>query len=310
MLRGWEEPSPFYDWASSGIRWMTSQIWYAIGMIFLFHVVTRPAQSGVVLFGKFPRDLWAFKWYLCILYLPVRYMLLELCDVHRESKRILIPLEIFVDIVLYNGPFLTILLRLLYLGWKVAYDEAVLTGAIYEDESSTPESPVLSIGSFFFSDLGSSNTRRTSSTTRPGSSGYVGLSMVDLDDAEQGQSRVVTRGEGGRNSHAKANNSSAKSKSSQGDKADKRNSNNHHHHSHHHHSGNPPAYESRDYSPKSLSPKMSPKVSPRSSPRTSPRTSPKTSSPLRNVVFSMESTDDEDEVEDSIEEIRQESSSN
>lgn len=40
---------------------MASQIWYAIGMIFLFHVVTRPAQSGVVLFGKFPRDLWAYK---------------------------------------------------------------------------------------------------------------------------------------------------------------------------------------------------------------------------------------------------------
>ncbi|KAF9995713.1 hypothetical protein BGZ79_010560 [Entomortierella chlamydospora] len=307
MLRGWEEPSPFYDWASTGIRWMTSQIWYAIGMIFLFHVVTRPAQSGVVLFGKFPRDLWAFKWYLCILYLPVRYMLLELCDVHRESKRILIPLEIFVDIVLYNGPFLTILLRLLYLAWKVAYDEAVLTGAIYEDESSTPHSPVLSIGSIFFSDLGDSNTRRTASTSRPGSSGYVGLSMVDLDDAEQGQSRAVIRGEGGRNSHAKASNSSAKSKSTQGDKADKRNSNSYHHHSqHHHHSGNPPAYESRDHSPKSLSPKMSPKVSPRNSPRASPRTSPKTSSPLRNVVFSMESSDDEDEVE----EVRQESSSN
>jgi hypothetical protein len=61
MLRGWEEPLPFYDWSSKGIRWMTSQIWYAIGMIFLFHVVTRPAQSGVVLFGKFPRDLWAYK---------------------------------------------------------------------------------------------------------------------------------------------------------------------------------------------------------------------------------------------------------
>jgi len=61
MLRGWQEPLPFYDWSSNGIRWMTSQIWYAIGMIFLFHVVTRPAQSGVVLFGKFPRDLWSFK---------------------------------------------------------------------------------------------------------------------------------------------------------------------------------------------------------------------------------------------------------
>lgn len=61
MLRGWKEPSPFYDRSSDGIRWMTSQIWYAIGMIFLFHVVTRPAQSGVVLFGKFPRDLWAYK---------------------------------------------------------------------------------------------------------------------------------------------------------------------------------------------------------------------------------------------------------
>ncbi|KAF9101103.1 hypothetical protein BGX27_011608 [Mortierella sp. AM989] len=300
MLRGWEEPLPFYDWASSGIRWMTSQIWYAIGMIFLFHVVTRPAQSGVVLFGKFPRDLWAFKWYLCILYLPVRYMLLELCDIHRNSKHILIPLEIFVDVVLYNGPFLTILLRLLYLGWKVAYDEAVLTGAIFEDDSSVPESPVLSIGSFFFSD--SSNSTSRTSPSRPGSNGYVGLSLVDLDEAEQGQSRAVIRAEGGRNSHAKVN-SNSKPKSSQGDKADKRNSSNHHH-------GNPPpAYESRDYSPKSLAPKMSPKASPRGSSRTSPRTLPKTSSPLRNVVFSIESTDDEDENDDSSENICQESSS-
>ncbi|KAF9433455.1 hypothetical protein BGZ76_009435 [Entomortierella beljakovae] len=279
MLRGWEEPLPFYDQASNGIRWMTSQIWYAIGMIFLFHVVTRPAQSGVVLFGKFPRDLWSFKWYLCILYLPVRYMLLELCNVHRESKHILIPLEIVVDVVLYNGPFLTILLRLLHLAWKVAYDEAVLTGAIIEDDNSVPESPTLGLGSIFFSDTDNSDTRRSAS--RPGSSGYIGLSMVDLDDAEQGQSRAVIR-ESGRNPPSNKSSSSSKSKNYQNsDKADKRNNAN----------PPPPAYDSRDYSPKSLSPK----VSPRNSPRTSPRTSPKTSSPLRNVIFSMESTDDEEE---------------
>ncbi|KAF8966523.1 hypothetical protein BGZ46_000362, partial [Entomortierella lignicola] len=320
MLRGWEEPSPFYDWASSGIRWMTSQIWYAIGMIFLFHVVTRPAQSGVVLFGKFPRDLWAFKWYLCILYLPVRYMLLELCDVHRESKHILIPLEIVVDLVLYNGPFLTILLRLLFLAWKVAYDEAVLTGAIYEDEDlpsdngaddNTHQSSAFSISSLFFSSNPGNNSRRNSPASRLGSSGYVGLSMVDLDDAEQGQSRAVSRaGEGGRNSHVKSVNNNTKSKSTQGDK---RISSSHHHH----HSNNPPppAYDSRDYASKSLSPKLSPKMSPRNSPRISPRTSPKTSSPLRNVVFTMESSDDEDvdvnvnDNNDEIMEIPQESSS-
>lgn len=62
MLRGWKgEPSQSFSWFSDGVRWMTSQIWYAIGMIFLFHVVTRPAQSGVVIFGKFPRDLWSYK---------------------------------------------------------------------------------------------------------------------------------------------------------------------------------------------------------------------------------------------------------
>jgi hypothetical protein len=61
MLRGWKEPTQYFDWASNIVRWMTGQIWYAIGMIVLFHVVTRPAQSGVVLFGKFPRDLWGYK---------------------------------------------------------------------------------------------------------------------------------------------------------------------------------------------------------------------------------------------------------
>lgn len=62
MLRGWKEPpSQYFDWSLDVVRWMTGQIWYAIGMIVLFHVVTRPAQSGVVLFGKFPRDLWVNK---------------------------------------------------------------------------------------------------------------------------------------------------------------------------------------------------------------------------------------------------------
>ncbi|KAG0222693.1 hypothetical protein B0O80DRAFT_451653 [Mortierella sp. GBAus27b] len=279
MFRGWEEPLPFYEWSSYWIRWMASQVWYAIAMIFLFHVVTRPAQSGVVLFGKFPRDLWAYKWVLCILYLPVRFLLLELCDLHRDSKQILIPLEIVVDIVLYNGPFLAIQLRLLYLAWKVAYDEAVLTGAIYESETSgSTYSPAFSIGSFFFSDSSSSSQSR-SSATRPGSDGYVGLAMEDLDHAEQGHSRTASRGGSGRNSPGAAN-SSVKTRS--GDSVDKR-------------SGNSPVYESRDHSPKMLSPKMSPRSSPRGSPRMSPRTSPKTSSPLRNVViFNMESSDEDD----------------
>ncbi|KAG0304020.1 hypothetical protein BGZ98_006021 [Dissophora globulifera] len=283
MLRGWEEPLPFYDWSSNGIRWMTSQIWYAIGMIFLFHIVTRPAQSGVVLFGKFPRDLWAFKWYLCILYLPIRYTLLELCDVYRESKRILIPLEIVVDIVLYNGPFLTILLRLLFLAWKVAYDEAVLTGAILEDGSETISDPSFSIGSFF-SDSDSSHSR---AVTRPGTSGYVGLAMMDLDEAELGQSRTMIQEERGRNSR----NVSTVAKTVQEDGFDKRNV------SSSANKGSPPAYENGDSSPKMLSPKMASKVTPRNPPRTSPRTSPKTSSPLRNVVFSMDSTDEDDDAE-------------
>ncbi|KAG0082784.1 hypothetical protein BGZ92_011398 [Podila epicladia] len=187
MLRGWKEPSPFYDRSSDGIRWMTSQIWYAIGMIFLFHVVTRPAQSGVVLFGKFARDLWAYKWYLCILYIPVHFMLLELCDVHRENKHILVPLEIIVDLSLYNGPFLVVLLRILYLAWKVAYDEAVLTGAIFDDDGTGLQSPT--DGAF------TGGNRRGPSSSRPGTGDYVGLAMVDLDEVEQGQGRGRENGE-------------------------------------------------------------------------------------------------------------------
>ncbi|KAF8923927.1 hypothetical protein BGZ58_002373 [Dissophora ornata] len=258
MLRGWEEPLPFYDWSSNGIRWMTSQIWYAIGMIFLFHVVTRPAQSGVVLFGKLPRDLWAFKWYLCVLYFPVRYLLLELCGVYRESKHILIPLEIIVDIVLYNGPFLTILLRLLYLAWKVAYDEAVLTGAIYEDGAeAVVDSQPFSIFSLFSSDSDNSNTRHTVAATRPGGA----------TQGENSSSAINTKGR-------------------YGDSLDKRNTSTNN-------GGSPPAYESRDHTSNTLSPRTSPKASPRNT----PRTSPKNSSPLRNVVFSMDSMDEEDDDE-------------
>ncbi|KAF9201654.1 hypothetical protein BGZ49_008123 [Haplosporangium sp. Z 27] len=175
MLRGWKEPSQFFDWSSDVVRWLTSQIWYAIGMIILFHVVTRPAQSGVVIFGKFPRDLWAYKWYLCILYVPVHYMLLELCDIHRDSKEILVPLEIIVDVLLYNGPFLIVLLRLMYWAWRVAYDEAVLTGAIFEDEDSDHLD-----GNF------TGGQRRAASGGRSGGD-YVGLAMMDLDEAERGQ---------------------------------------------------------------------------------------------------------------------------
>ncbi|KAF9102158.1 hypothetical protein BGX29_004900 [Mortierella sp. GBA35] len=191
MLRGWKEPSQFFTWSSDGVRWMTSQIWYAIGMIFLFHVVTRPAQSGVVIFGKFPRDLWAYKWYLCILYVPVHYLLLELCDAHRETWHVLIPLEIVVDIMLYNGPFLVVLLRLLYLAWKVAYDEAVLTGAIFEDDSTPgPLEGTFSIGG---------SRRGGSSSSRAGAGGYVGLAMVDLDEAERGHGSESGNDESGSN---------------------------------------------------------------------------------------------------------------
>ncbi|KAF9434188.1 hypothetical protein BGZ76_008431 [Entomortierella beljakovae] len=141
-------------------------------MIILFHVVTRPAQSGVVIFGKLPRDLWAYKWYLCILYIPVHYMLTELCDIHRDTKEILIPLEIVVDVLLYNGPFLIVLLRLLYWAWKVAYDEAVLTGAIFEDEDVESSH---SGGTF-------TRGQRRTGGTRGGD--YVGLAMVDMDEGQ------------------------------------------------------------------------------------------------------------------------------
>ncbi|KAF8929770.1 hypothetical protein EDD21DRAFT_372062 [Dissophora ornata] len=188
MLRGWKEPSQFFSLSSDSVRWLTSQIWYAIGMIFLFHVVTRPAQSGVVLFGTFPRDLWAYKWYLCLLYIPVDYMLLELCNIHRDTKEILIPLEILVDVMLYNGPFLIFLLRVLYLAWKVAYDEAVLTGAIFEDEGDTSINP---LGNRF-----TGSSRRAGAGGRSGGGEYVGLAMVDLDEAEHGES-ASHRVEGG-----------------------------------------------------------------------------------------------------------------
>ncbi|KAF9897774.1 hypothetical protein BX616_005005 [Lobosporangium transversale] len=293
MLRGWEEPLPFYDWSSNAIRWMTSQLWYAIGMIFLLHVITRPAQSGVVLFGKFPRDLWAFKWQLCILYLPVRYMLLQLCDIHRDSKHILIPLEIVVDIVLYNGPFLIILLRLLYLAWKVAYDEAILTGAIYEDDSNASVCSLFDIRSYFLNSNGD-HTRRGSATTIQGTNGYVGLAMMDLDEAEQGRSRVMVQERSGRNSMSQVNASSAnKGKSEYAESLDSRSVGGQP-------SGSPPAYDSRDYlqAPKSFSPKMTGKAASKTCPRNSPRTSPKTSSPLRNVVFSLDSSDDEDSEEE------------
>ncbi|KAG0323903.1 hypothetical protein BG004_003594 [Podila humilis] len=300
MFRGWEEPLSFYDWASNSIRWMTSQIWYAIGMIFLFHVVTRPAQSGVVLFGKFPRDLWAFKWQLCILYIPVHYLLLKLCDIHRESKHILIPLEIVVDVVLYNGPFLVILSRLLYWAWKVAYDEAILTGAIYDDEESSEGASSPSISGFFF--LGGGDSRPGSSsahsaTVRPGTSGYVGLAMVDLDEAEQGQSRVHVTAKttasqrGGTKSSASlaTNNSNkvhSKSTSSTSSLSSSSSSS----------SGHGKLDGHQQAPPKLLT---APRLAPRSSSRISPKTSPKTSSPLRNVViFSMDSSDEEDEDDD------------
>jgi len=107
-------------------------------------------------------------------------MLLELCDVHRENRHILIPLEIVVDILLYNGPFLVVLLRLLYLAWKVAYDEAVLTGAIFEDDST----PGPLEGTF-----SGRSSSRGGSGSRPGAGGYVGLAMVDMDEAERGHGR-------------------------------------------------------------------------------------------------------------------------
>ncbi|KAF9427742.1 hypothetical protein BGZ94_004251 [Podila epigama] len=278
MFRGWEAPLPFYDWASNSLRWMTSQIWYAIGMIFLFHVVTRPAQSGVVLF--------------VVLYIPVHFLLLRLCDIYRESKHILIPLEIVVDVLLYNGPFLVLLLRLLYWAWKVAYDEAILTGAIYIDEEASAGNTTPSISRFFF--LGSDDdcdsrpgTSTLTATARPGTSGYIGLTMVDLDEVEQGQSRVRPAATGPSKSRSGTkpgvtNNktivkSSSSSSSNKGEQS-----------------------LTRDMSlPKLL---ISSRLGSRGSSRNIPKTLPKTSSPLRNVViFNVDSSDedgDEDEDED------------
>lgn len=108
-------------------------------------------------------------------------MLLELCDVHRENKHILVPLEIIVDLSLYNGPFLVVLLRILYLAWKVAYDEAVLTGAIFEDDGTGLQNPT--------DGASTGGHRRGTSSSRPGTGDYVGLAMVDLDEIEQGRGR-------------------------------------------------------------------------------------------------------------------------
>jgi hypothetical protein len=213
---------------------------------------------------------------------------------YKDTKHVLIPLEIVVDVVLYNGPFLIVLQRLLYLAWKVAYDEAVLTGAICEDESGVIDTPTLTIGSFLWTRRSEDDDHHQQRTRRPGTHGYVGLSLTDLDEAELGQSRVVGRGGSGRSFSQQQSSTGVSSSSSSSSKGKK-----------HVGSGAVPTYEARDSSQqqqKTLSPKAaassprgpSPRSSPRSSPRTSPSTSPKTGSPLRNVLFSMESTDDED----------------
>jgi len=193
----------------------------------------------------------------------------------------LIPLEIVVDVVLYNGPFLVILLRLLYWAWKVAYDEAILTGSIYDDEEPS-ECADPSISGLFFIGGDSRPGSSTASTTRPGTSGYVGLAMVDLDEAEQGQSRVHITAKTATTSNRSGTKTNASSTSNKA------------------HTKPPsPSGHAKDYQkslPKLLSPS---RQAPRSSSRMSPKTSPKTSSPLRNVViFSMDPSDDEDEEDE------------
>ncbi|KAG9064481.1 hypothetical protein KI688_003671 [Linnemannia hyalina] len=279
MLRGWKgESSQSFSWLSDGVRWMTSQIWYAIGMIFLFHVVTRPAQSGVVIFGKFPRDLWSYKWYLCILYVPVHYMLLELCNVHRDTRHILIPLEIVVDITLYNGPFLVVLLRLLYLAWKVAYDEAVLTGAIFEDDSTPgPMEGTFSGGS----------SRRGGPSSRPGAGGYVGLAMVDMDEAERGHGRGSS-GDDEVGSHAKSGDATGDVRAQgQQDRGQQQQQ---------HQDDDEDVYVLEDDDDDELQPALSASA-PSSPARRSPVRSPVkgTKSPLKkNVVFDLDSSTEDD----------------
>lgn len=222
---------------------------------------------------------------------------------YKDTKHVLIPLEIVVDVVLYNGPFLIVLQRLLYLAWKVAYDEAVLTGAICEDDSGIIDTPTLSLGSFLWTRRSEDDDHYQQRTRRPGAHGYVGLSLTDLDEAELGQSRVVSRGGSGRGFSQQQSSTgvSSSSSSSNGKK--------------HIGGGAAPTYEARDSSQqqqKTLSPKAaasprgpSPRSSPKSSSRTSPGTSPKTGSPLRNVLFSMESTDDEDSDDENDKDERQ-----
>ncbi|KAK3843731.1 MAG: hypothetical protein J3R72DRAFT_439797 [Linnemannia gamsii] len=283
MLRGWKgEPSQSFSWFSDGVRWMTSQIWYAIGMIFLFHVVTRPAQSGVVIFGKFPRDLWSYKWYLCILYIPVHYMLLELCDVHRDTRHILIPLEIVVDITLYNGPFLVVLLRLLYLAWKVAYDEAVLTGAIFEDDTITgPMEGTFSGGS----------SRRGGSSSRPGAGGYVGLAMVDMDEAERGDHGRASSGDdeaGLSGSHGKLSSSADIRGQGQGEDRNQQQQQRHD-------DDDDDVYVLEDDDDDEQQPALSAPSSPaRRSPVRSPIKSPSKTPLKKNVVFDLDSSAEED----------------
>jgi len=236
--------------------------------------------------------------------MPVHYLLLELCKVHKDSRHILIPLEIIVDVVLYNGPFLIVLLRLLYLAWQVAYDEAVLTGAIYEDESGDVESPALSLGSFFFSSTSSNSGQSRAAPSGSSGGNYVGLAMADLDDeAELGQSRTVARGLGGSTS-ARSNSGQNGSGQAQPSTSNQSKGQQYLHPQDALHkkggetrelASSPKSAQSQPKVVTKVTPRNSPRNSPRSTPRNSPRTSPKTSSPLRNVViFSMDSSDEED----------------
>jgi hypothetical protein len=202
-------------------------------------------------------------------------MLLELCNVHRDTRHILIPLEIVVDITLYNGPFLVVLLRLLYLAWKVAYDEAVLTGAIFEDDSTPgPMEGTFSGGS----------SRRGGAGSRPGAGGYVGLAMVDMDEVERGHGRGSS-GDDENGPHTKAGDAAADIRGQEHgqDRGQQQ-----------HQDDDEDVYVLEDEDDDEYQPALSSSASSSPVRRSSPVKSPAKSPLKKNVVFDLDSsTDDE-----------------
>ncbi|KAG0273130.1 hypothetical protein BGZ95_011046, partial [Linnemannia exigua] len=198
---------------------------------------------------------------------------------------------IVVDITLYNGPFLVVLLRLLYLAWKVAYDEAVLTGAIFEDD--TTAGPMEGT----FSGISS---RRGGSSSRPGAGGYVGLAMVDMDEAERGHHGRASSGDdeaGLSGSHGKSSASADIRGQGQG-QGQGRNQQQQYQQQQRHDDDDDDVYvledEDDDEQQPALSAPSSPaRQSPVRSPVRSPVKSPSKTPLKKNVVFDLDSSTEE-----------------